>query len=103
MVAPTEHNNWTGSGVVVQQVRHGRLSDGSHACTFQIEVPTVGGSTTWLRVNVYDSTLVRYVDRHVQRGVRLRVGGELMNRKTAGRNGSQLTEVRALRIDTIED
>ncbi len=102
MPVPGESNQWLGSGVVVQQVRHGRLSDNSHVCTFQLEVPTVNGSTTWLRVNVYDSTLVRYVDRHVRRGVRLRVSGELMNRKTAGRNGNQLTEVRALRISTID-
>jgi single-stranded DNA-binding protein len=86
--------------MVAQEVRHGRLGDGRHVCTFQMEVVTVSGKMTWVRINIYDATLVRYVDKKIRQPSRVSVKGELMNRKTTGRN--QLTEVRAFEITKLE-
>jgi single-stranded DNA-binding protein len=94
-----EGNTWVGSGSVVNDLRVGRVGNGQTVCSFQVSVPTVNSKrTVWVRVNVYDPTLIRYVRRKIHSGAMVSVSGELMNRKYRG-TGPQLTEVRAHEIN----
>jgi single-stranded DNA-binding protein len=94
-----EVNKWVGSGPVAKDIKTGRIGNGQMACSFQLSAPTRDGNrTVWVRINVYDPSLIRYVRRKVKPGVIARVTGELMNRKHRG-SGPQLTEVRAQEID----
>lgn len=91
-------NKWVGFGPVGKDPKTARTSSGQSVCSFQIAAPTRDGDrTVWVRVNVYDPPLVRYVRKHVKSGVTAHVVGELMNRKYRG-TGPQLTEVRAHKI-----
>lgn len=91
-------NRWIGYGPVGKEPKLDHTSDGQTVCSFQISAPTRDGNrTVWVRVNVYDPPLVRYVRKHIRPGTVARVSGELMNRKYRGR-GPQLTEVRAHEI-----
>jgi len=94
-------NTWMGRGAVVQDVRVGKLTSGDYACSFQLAISCRGGRMTWVRVNVYDKRVVRYVEGHLENGSQVAVVGELMNRKKTGQGGPQLTEVRAFEIRTI--
>lgn len=94
-----EANKWVGFGAVDKAVKTGRIGNGQVVCSFQLAAPTRDGSRTcWVRVNVYDSSLIRYARRKIKPGVIAHVQGELMNRKHRG-TGPQLTEVRAHTID----
>lgn len=100
-VEASEANTWTGCGTIVQEVRIGKLTSGDYACSFQVSVPCRGDRKTWVRVNVFDRRLVKYVESHLRDGSEVSVVGELMNRKKAERGGPQLTEVRAFEIKVI--
>ena len=71
------------------------------ACSFQVEVPTRSGRTTWVRVNCFDKSLVGYIRRRVRKGSVVEVEGELMNRQASGVSRPTLTEVRLFRASLI--
>lgn len=106
MDSTTHHTNrWLGVGRVAQEIRHGKTGGGDDVCSFQVTTTSRGDRLTWVRVNVYDQDLVKYVRRKVTKGNIVRVEGELMNRNKGGRgqSGLQLTEVRAFLIEPIKN
>jgi len=100
---PNPANTWNGIGRVAQDIRFGRTGEGQRVCSFQVTTTSRGDRLTWVRINVYDQELVKYVKRRIVKGATVQVEGELMNRNKGGRNGPQLTEVRAFSIEPTDD
>jgi len=94
-------NLWVGRGKVVKSVQCGRQGAGNMACSFQVEVPTRSGRTTWVRVNCFDKSLVGYIKRRVRKGSQVEVEGELMNRQASGGSKPTLTEIRVFRLSVL--
>lgn len=93
-------NLWVGIGNISQNIRFGVTGNGADACSFQMAIGSRGYRTTWVRVNVFDPSVIQYVKDRLSNGYLVKVEGELMNR-TQHKNGLQLTEVRAFNISLL--
>jgi len=67
---------------------------GDEVCSFTVAIQRTQDAATWVRINVYGSSLVETCRERLKKGLKVGVEGELMNRRLAGEGESFLTEVR---------
>lgn len=94
-------NKWVGRGRVTQGIQRGRTGPGDEVCSFQITIKSRGNKKTCVRINCFDTELVRYAKNMVKPNRLVEIEGELMNRQKKG-DGPKLMEVRAFSINVIK-
>lgn len=96
-------NKWIGSGNVSRDINYGELPRGDAVLSFMMasDRHTNGATiTAWVKVNVYQESLIEQCRVHLKARGYVLVEGELMNRD--GRHG-KLLEVRAKEIVFVKE
>lgn len=93
-------DSWSGSGTVVGEVKFGKTSSDNEACSFKLCIDKKNKSRVVVRVNAYAGNAKVAKKRGLKRGDYCVVSGELMNRRGAN---EELTEVRCEEIVIMSD